>query len=287
MHGPQQEVHVTPSTGKRRRRRRFYLGAISGFVLAMIGAALNAVLDLGPQARALLAPSNTAEFWALVEALGTAASAALTVVVVVIAAKGLRSLESIGLTRKDMLTRAERDSRASAIHRCEEFAREILPMNGPLLNGLAAANVPVFVTDANQVAFDPDNESQIAAASRWWDNLPQQVRSDAVALLNRLEAWSMYFTKRLASYGVASGPCAPMFCSMVVQNYAGLLTLRNLSDSSGKYPNLVEVFKLWIQELEEEKRGLKEGDLLKQLKELQAKGVKTAPPKPLGTDIDD
>ena len=225
---------------------------------------------------ALLKPTNPTEFWTMITGLGTVA-------IVVVAYRGLRSL---GLTRSDMITRAVRDARESAIARCEEFAREIIPANVPILNSLAKNKVAVFAKGAAEVDFESEDAQRLANAKAWCAALPPGVLNDCIRFLNRLEAWSMHFTNALADEDIAFGPCAPQYCSMIVQNYAVLLT-RRVAASAGKYPNAVKLFHGWLEKLERQKQGLKLGDLLKQLGDLQAKGIAHRLPKPLGTQIDE
>lgn len=253
---------------------RFWVRTI--VLLAILSGALwwsGYWLPLGRLAK----PTDPAEFWTLVSAFANIA-------VLVVAVRGLKSLV---LTRKGMLTQATRDAWSCAVHRCEEFADEIIPLNVPVLTNLAAFKVPVFVKHASEVQFDPDNKADLDRAAQWVRNLPAGTLGDCVTLLNRLEAWSMYFTNRLADQKIAAGPCAPFFCSMVVQNYAVLLLHRNRDASSGKYPNIVKLFKSWWADIEDEKVGHKEGELLKQLAALQRKGSPSSKlPNPLGTELD-
>jgi hypothetical protein len=97
----------------------------------------------------------------------------------------------------------------------------------------------------------------------------------------------MYFTHQLANQDVAFGPCAPYYCSRVVQLYAYLLIARNADESSGKYPNVVTLFTEWMAQLEHQKRGMEEGHLLEQLAKLQAKGSPRSKLRPpLGTQLE-
>lgn len=224
----------------------------------------------------VIIPQEPEAFWAFI-------SAAANFILVYVAWKGLKSL---GLTKRDMLTRAQRDARASAIARCEEFANVLLPLNHPNLEMMAKQKVPVFVKNEADVRLDPDNREHLDKAIEWWNAAPFELRQGMVNLLNKTEAWAMYFTKQLADPDVAYGPCAPAFCSMVLQFYPVLLVHRNASNASGKYPNLVALYKEWIAGLQAEKRGMKAGDLLKEAEKLQREGVvppRTLPP-PLGLE---
>ncbi len=229
------------------------------------------------RAGSVVVPTNPEEFWTVVSAL-------CGVLVLSVAIRGLRSLK---LTREGMLNQAHRDARGCAIVRCEEFAAEIIPLNAGIVNAFAALKTPVFVEDAADVRFDPDTREDLARAQEWFDSLPPEVRSACVALMNRMEAWAMYFTHQLAEADIAFGPCGPYFCSRVVQLYPYLLIARNRDQSSGNYPNVVALFKAWIAQLEEERRGLIRGQLLEQLAELQARGSPRSTLKPpLGTQVE-
>jgi hypothetical protein len=224
----------------------------------------------------LLRPTNPTEFWTLVAGLGTAVLAGL-------AWSGLRSL---GLTKSDMLTRATRDARECAIARSEEMASRLLPLNSEILESFAKAKVPVFVQNAGDVKFDPDNQTDLPRAHAWMKTIGVDMYNKSIGLLNALEGWAMYFTNGLADHEIAFPPCGPIYCSMIVQNYAILLNCR-AGPGDGNFPNAVALFKGWNEMLDRQERGLKQGALLQELARLQAKGALNHPlPKPLGTHLD-
>ena len=229
----------------------------------------------------IVMPNNPGEFWALVGALAA-------IGLVVVAYKGLETLRltqaGLELTRKEMATHATREARACAVARCEDFADKLLPQRELILNDMSAAKVPVFVKGGTSLSFEAVDAPTLAAATAWWHAIPFPLRRDSVKLLNSLEAWSAHFTNQLADEIVAFGPCAPQFCSLVVQMYAYLLLIR-ASNDSGKFPNVLMIFQSWMTRLEAEKRGVVTGNLLKQLAELQAKDtpIRRLPP-PLGME---
>lgn len=227
---------------------------------------------------ALIKPTDPLAFWTCILAVSTAA-------VVIVAIRGLQSLK---LARADMITRATRQARACALARCEEWAKSVIPQNGEILTAFSAAKVPVFIKDAKDVAFDPDNSDHVKIARDWWQALPPGISPKIITQLNALEAWSMYFIHELADSRVAFGPCAPTFCSQVVQFYAVLLVIRT-GGGSGKFPNTIALYKKWIAELGDHEKGKKMASLLKELEQLQAKGPgqpDTLPLVPLGTKLD-
>lgn len=229
-------------------------------------------------------PTTPAEFWALVEGAAGVATVVLTVVLAIIAWKGLRS---IALAQKDMMLRATREARACAVARCHDFADQIIPANAKILTSFAQHKIPVFVKDANEVVFDVDKESRnVRAAQAWIRLVPNDLFGHCIALLNRLEGWSMHFTKGLGDADSAFGPCAPAYCSMVMQLYPVLVVTRT-KDSAGKYPNIVELFSSWYGAREDAAKRVKRAQLLEQLEKLQAEGPRGATIQPaLGTDFE-
>jgi hypothetical protein len=224
--------------------------------------------------RSLIVPRDAGEFWTAVTGIGT-------IVVILVAYRGLRSIK---LTKADILTRGQRDSRSCAIERCEELAHKIIPNNAVILQHIADAGAGMFVKSASEVRFDPDNFEDLSGAQAWLAKLPREFHTDSIHYLNRLEAWSMYFTCRLADHSIAFGPCAPVFCQLVVQFYPMLLA-RRAGKSSGKYPNVVYLFTIWRDGIEAEKSGVEMKEIVKRMVDLQAKRVpKSTLPPPLGAD---
>lgn len=199
-----------------------------------------------------------------------------------LALRGLRSLE---LMKADMLTRATREAREGAVALCEEFAHEVIPANAPIWGALLAAKVEPMVERLEDIRFDPDDEGQVKAAQAWWKTVPPHLRGSCMSFVNRLESWAMHFTAELADEQLAAGPCAPAFCSMVRQYYALLLTMR-ATRTSGRFPNIVKVFNAWRERLEQEERGVRQADLLRELDDLRARGGgQNQLSPPLGTKL--
>jgi hypothetical protein len=237
---------------------------------------------------------NPAEFWTQIQGIAGALSFLIAIALLIIAVRGLGQLK-IGLSqlevsktdvaqgKKDMLTRAERDSITSAIVRCDEFRREVIPLNGVILTAMYTLKIPVFVQDASEVQFDPDNKAEVRRAKEWLVKLPADLHNNAINLMNRLEVWSMFFTHRIADSATAFAPTATLYVGIVVQLYAILLVKRN-DDKSGSFPNLVELYKVWTGQ-----KGVAVPEALRQVKVLQQQtgpiGYVVDHPKARGTEV--
>jgi len=144
--------------------------------------------------------------------------------------------------------------------------------------------VPVFVKDPSEVVFGGNDEkTKIAAARVWVAALPSDLQSKCIKLLNQIESWAMHFTNALADSEIAYGPCAPAYCSIVIQLYPLLLVIRT-KDSAGQYPNLVHLFEAWYDTKAKGVERERMKRILKMLEESQSKGVRATLPGALGTD---
>lgn len=237
------------------------------------------------------APTNATEFWQMVGSIADAAAFLATIVLIVVAVKGLKSLSlaqrSLKLAQTDMENRARRDARACAIERSRELAEKIIPANFIVLASLSRAKIGVFVTDASKVSFNSNDEREARGpAAEWYKALAAHptLYARCIDVLNSLESWSMYFTKGLADGDAVSRPCSPVLSGIVIQLYPVLVHLRN-DTKAGEFPNLVELFEVWYGERVREQNAKEAQELLERVKHLQTKEYRTLP-DPIGTKLD-
>lgn len=198
----------------------------------------------------LISVENTGEFWAMMGALGTFALA-------LIAARGLTSL---GLAKKEIRTRSQREAIAAAIGACEAFRTEIIPLTSEFQARLAASAVPLFVDEPGKVQWDNAPKEEINRAVAWYNSLAPEMRALAIRMLNQLEAWSMHFTSNLADSKLAYGPTSTIFCLTVLRAYPVLLVFREARES-GKFSNTVELYERWSRKKTKEEVDAQVQDL--------------------------
>lgn len=251
-------------------------------------------------------PIDATDFWTLVTgvATGVLASAALLALRQLslgrdqlrVMAKQLESAHvDTQLAKKDILNRAERDAIVTAIQLCDDFRREIIPLNGYVITQMNMLKIPVFVQSASEVQFDPDNKGEVRRAEEWLARLPGELQNHSISMINKMEVWSMYFTHGVADSSVAFEPVAPMLVGLVVQLYALILVKRH-DNESGLFPNLVQLFKIWTghpvpreDEAAKAARGVAIPAALRQVIQFQQEKAPVgyvAHPKVKGTDLD-
>jgi hypothetical protein len=228
-------------------------------------------------------PSSAAEFWTMVQ--GTAAVMLLgaTLALCVVGWYGLRSLK---LARHDTVIRSTREARGLALQRAEQFSQMVIRGERLQIQAeLSAAKVVPFThyVASGGAVFDDARMHQ--EAKKWWATVPSSTQNRIIYFLNDLEAWAMYFTHELADSDIVSGPCAPTFCSIVVQ-YAPWIIVARAEQYEGFYPNIVSLFRAWRAELDAKDRGSKTEAWAIAAKAAEERHAQHKLGAPLGTKVD-
>jgi hypothetical protein len=200
-------------------------------------------------------PTNAEEFWTLVHGVAETLLFGAALAAGVVAWYGLRSLK---LARQDMVIRSTREARGLSLQRAEQFSQTIIQGEQRLTirAELAGANVVSFTHQVASGAEIFDDEMMYRAGKKWWADVPAETKDRIIFFVNDLEAWAMYFTHELADADVVFGPCAPTFCSLIVQ-FAPWIIIARREQYSGFYPNIVGLFRAWRAELDAQDRGSK------------------------------
>lgn len=245
------------------------------FVSSLLLGALAGSIYLAWAHWAFLQPRDGANAWVMIGAVAAIIAAFSTIGLAIFAFRGLQSLgfarEDLRLTREEIVHRAVREAKLCAIQRLEEIAKEIIPLNTAVLDSMAAGKVKAFLGPNDTVELDPDKKN-LATAKQWSASLPPNTFGHIITLLNRLEAWSVYFTKGVADADTAFGPIAPLVRSWTGQYYAVLLILRSGDDkASGKYPNLVQLYLQWTAKMDREQLARLHQDIAGQLEQAETR----------------
>lgn len=210
-------------------------------------------------------PTDSTVAWTMVAGIGAVLTAIATVSLSAFAFRGLMSLR---LTRIEMVERSTKETTLIAIRRLEEIANEIIPMNTPILDALSVGKVKVFLGKNDVVQFDPDPKD-LDPARAWKTSLPPGAYNLIVGFLNRLEAWSVYFTAGVADHKVAFGPIAPVLRTWVGQYYP-ILLLARAELGSGTFPNLIKLYTVWSARMDEQQLARLHHDLVGQMDRTQS-----------------
>jgi hypothetical protein len=242
-------------------------------ISAVLGAIIwSVVIRSWPQLASLAMPDNPTAFWTAVLVLATLALG-------LVAVFGLYALR---LTKKDMRDRALREARANATERCVEFAKSILNNYWAIRQAFREQKVQLFVSNSENVVFGTHVErDQVPRAVEWIRKLPGDLSNRAMAFMNNLEWWAMYFRSGLAGCDVAAEALTPIYCEMIMLFYPLFIEAR-ARETSGNFPSCVWLFDRWHSGRMDAHRAAKVHSLVKQLMELEQGGPRKDPEQPIG-----
>lgn len=226
---------------------------------------------------------NVVEFWTMIAGVGAVATAVATSLLVWVAKTGLKQ---IGVSKTDIVTRSQREALLTAIQQCDDFRTGIMSDTNIAMEALAASNMQLFTApNTLELAFEAIPEETLKRAAEWVAKLTPDVYAKSIVALNHLEAFSMYFTTRLADSETAFKPTSDVFCGTVVRLYPLIIHLRRTRDA-GFFTNLVSLYKDWSSRKSEPAKKAQVQFLQKQLEDMQTKTTWSKDyPKPLGTDL--
>ena len=223
----------------------------------------------------------------VIGAVGGFVAAAATIVVAVLAYKGLGQLsigaEQLTISKTDIGLRLEREAKSAAIVQCKQLAKEIIPPYSQLLDEFNALKIAPFVHLA-AMDFDRRNKAGVDAATIWVSNVPNETQNRVIAVLNLLEAWSMYFVGGIADSEMAFKPASDIFCRMVLLFYPILLMLR-VSQTPDLFSNIEQLFSDWQGKLDAPQIEQQEKRLEAQLETLRSLPRNKEHRKYVGADI--
>jgi hypothetical protein len=184
------------------------------------------------------------------------------------------SLEQIELSRKDIMLRSKREALALAIKECEYWANEIVPCLDKLnikLNNIKYVATPLTNTDF------PPVEKPHESAVRVWNDLP--LRTEVVSVLNKMEAFAMYFATDLATEDAAFLPTGGPFCR-ACRHLSVFIGAYRQDNQVKLYNNIVKLYGIWAPRAELAVLQNQEQALQAQ----KSKLTQSKPRAPLGTE---
>jgi hypothetical protein len=143
---------------------------------------------------------------------------------------------------------------------------------------MATGKTRVYLTEKEEPRFDPD-PADLTRAQAWQSALPIPLINRIITFLNRLEAWSVYFTTAVADENIAFGPVAPVLRSWIGQYYAIILVAR-AGPNNGTFPNLIRLYTLWTARMDAEQLARLHGDVTGQMERARTRLAQAGLPKP-------
>lgn len=154
-------------------------------------------------------------------------------------------LQQIAVMKSTSATQARRDALQLTSEQCTLYFEKIIPLQNAFLESLKSKNIEYFEGWSVEISGNkitakrkspPDSEGLLIVAAN-------------LAFLNNMEAFSVYFTSKVADEIIAYHTLGKTFLGTVEKLMPWILHCRE----DGYYKNIVELFVLWHVRAENEK----------------------------------
>lgn len=186
--------------------------------------------------------------------------------------------EAIAITREDIRIRVKREAVTVAAEQCAAFANTI-PECSKHIDALQQAGFPYQLWSLRDMEFTWSSLRDSNEAEKWLKNISDadEPRRHAVAILNKMEAFAIYFARGAADEEVAYPVVGPVFCRWA-EAYAPLLIAlhehRLPQLASGAYHNTIALYRVWAGRTSRERLQDQAAKIDKQLSAIPKVDVK-------------
>jgi hypothetical protein len=193
---------------------------------------------------------------------------------VALAVLAFKGLEQLKISREIAKTSARREAFKLAADECRYFAEQIIPLGDTVGKQVVALKLSSFLNPKFKVV-----NGEIIDHNFSIDDVAADMQKSGYApitLLNRLEAFSIFFAELIAEESVAYQETAATFCGLTRQYMSGIFFLRGLK--TARYKSTVMLYERWSAKLKSEQLMEEKKAIDKNLE-----GLDHEPLKPIGT----
>lgn len=186
-------------------------------------------------------------------------------------------LIQISLAKKTLMISAKRDAATLAAKQIEIYMTRVIPLQNKLYHFEKKEKLerPELTVGAftNEALIEQMGEEEHLRV------LEERLKTTSLslAILNSMEAFSVYFIKEVADEEIAFSSIGKTFTKSIESMYFDLASCRFNKDSKS-FQNLIELYGIWKNKLSKEQLENDKIDLSKQLEAIESVSI-----KPLGT----
>jgi hypothetical protein len=182
---------------------------------------------------------------------------------------GLRQLT---IAKDNAKMNATREAYKLAADQCSYYLEHIIPLQNKLDKLIDDRKIEFF--QKAKVTVGKDKIEVRNDSNKEFKEEIEPIAEDLLAVLNRMESFSIFFTSGVASESVAFSSVGATFCNTTIS----LLPIIARVSSDGNFQNVQKLFFVWHARVQLEKLRLNKEMLEKQLIYIEEKNI-----RPIGT----
>jgi hypothetical protein len=157
---------------------------------------------------------------------------------VILAITAILALNQLKISKNDTRIRVKRDAATETAKQIELYAEKIIPLHNEFVRYCINGTV-------EDCTFNSEVQQWISKCSSKQEGL----YSKMIYLLNKLEAFAIYFIHGIGNEKLAFAPISNTYMSLVQQLYPMLCIQRQISENM--YTNLMELYNQWSARIQQ------------------------------------
>jgi hypothetical protein len=164
---------------------------------------------------------------------------------------GIIALSQLKIAKTDIRLRSKREAATLAASQCQKYFEVVIPLLNELDREFDRLKLPKYTGSIG----DFTGEDLATRAPVWLKNHLIQIREKQfniqtlVKAINSLEAFAVFFTRRVADEEMAFSSVGQTFCNSIEGLYP-LIAMVRQRGKLGHYDNLVALYKLWASRVQ-------------------------------------
>lgn len=187
------------------------------------------------------------------------------------------AIKAFNLAKTDSNVRLRREAIVIAANRCEQYAKEILPLLGRNVDDIGTLGISNNVWKLENNFLDESSIKDWNAANEWLSKLRQsEISNETVRLLNILESFAIYFVKGAADEQVAYPSIGISFCEHIDGFAPYLILLRQQKipgQTSGPFQNIATLYKIWSDRISKEALQIESNKISEKMSRIPSSGI--------------
>lgn len=193
-------------------------------------------------------------------------------------------------SQKQMTINSQRHAATLSADLVKKYIDEIIASEDRLYFEMKKANIPDLI---KMEIKNFTNDEIVKLSKKSFESFikrPVKIHHLELKIVNKLEAFSVYFIKGIADEKVAFSSIGKEFCKSVEEYYPHIALLRGSKNPNKSYRNLIELYKCWKERLDSFKIDFEREEISKEIEKkitkleaMQNKAHNYHEIKPIGT----
>jgi hypothetical protein len=196
----------------------------------------------------------------------------------ILAIVGFAAIIQIRLAKKAIVISSQRQAAELATRQIDFYSKEIIPLQEEFNKIEKEKQIDRITIDFTEFTEEYIEKTIGKEKKEAIYDQRYKVMIPILRVLNSLEAFSTYFTKRVADEEIAYSAVGRTFCATIEEHHFDISLILGSEHEDKAYQNLISLYRLWSARIKKEQLSLQKEKILTELE-----AIKDTKINPIGT----